>query len=80
MLFPFEFLEHFPFTISAESRGSSKMGTEDSGSTRDDASSVASGSVEGKKHRKKRKKDFIKRNKEVSAKNSLMHFLGIFAR
>ena len=56
------------------------MGTEDSGSTRDDASSVASGSVEGKKHRKKRKKDFIKRNKEVGAKNSLMHFLGIFAR
>ena len=52
--------------ISAGSQASSNAGTEKSGSTRDDTSSVASGSVDSKHHKKKRKKDFIKRNKEVS--------------
>ena len=51
--------------ISATSKATTRTAKGDDGSVRDDTSSVASGSVEGRKHKKKRKKDFIKRNKEV---------------
>ena len=51
--------------FSAESKATTNTGKGEGASVRDDTSSVASGSMEGRKHKKKRKKDFIKRNKEV---------------
>ncbi|XP_053399953.1 fibrous sheath-interacting protein 1-like [Mercenaria mercenaria] len=50
-----------------KSHGDSERHGSDDEKSRGDASSVASGSTEGRKHKKKRKKDFIKRNKELAA-------------
>ena len=54
----------YMYVFLADSKATNKPADED-GSSVHGSSSVASGSVDGTKHRKKRKKDFIKRNKEV---------------